>query len=174
MFSRWSQVSVFNTPTEHLQHCGQQPRSRAVIGQRGGRGRVQNVMRHSYWLKSVSVVTAVSGYAGECWLALSEDYNTLYYKQSEEPSVSDDSSCLCWCLLRSEWVFKCALESHATVEARCAEGKAIISLSIECLLMLELSLSCSDGWVSFAQCLQWKAEKLTNAASGMWQIVWGH
>lgn len=41
----------FDTPTkQQLQHCGKQPRFTIVIGQRGERGRAQNLMRHSYWL----------------------------------------------------------------------------------------------------------------------------
>lgn len=48
---------------QQLQHLGEQPPPSALIGRRGARGRVQNVILHSYWLKTVSVVTDVSGYA---------------------------------------------------------------------------------------------------------------
>lgn len=48
---------------QQLQHRGEQPPSSALIGRRDARGRVQNVILYSYWLKSVSVVTDASGYA---------------------------------------------------------------------------------------------------------------
>lgn len=70
------------TPTkQQLQHRGEQPRSRVLIGQRSERGRAQHLMRRSYWLKSVSVVSDLSGNAGNELKSL-KDYDKLLKKRA--------------------------------------------------------------------------------------------